>query len=704
MEKYLFFSKKVIVLSFLLFASITFAQQARPGTPIGGIVVKGGKNPGGNMLLSVGAGIQAPETGSGKFTYLKNGFALSTHLYVPVLELSSTETSSTSLGFNGGMQFLGMKNDYNPEISGFNISGQSAKPALNSGTENGTRQNVFIAEIGAQANFSFGKFTVSPVLNGGYFTMKESRYSTTQTSSVNGQTRTFEVNRENTPKTDGFVFIPKLRVSYFPGKVGFFIEGNYLAGPSVTTTKTIFKPNGTSNSEGFYSIDQMMTGKYETSETKNSFNAFGVNIGVSIPLGKSIREKGVRSSAAISSDDGNDNGPQSIIFGGNPPLVLLCYRLFDINRNEIPIDGFVNMYNVYAISLLPCGSANASAFVSAPPLTTEVGGQTIRVKLTAGSKKSLEGKFIKIDNDIDVSKDIAKMYQVETAFIKAGTYTFNEKNETLIDMDYGKSISEKGVKRNASLPSENKTTGTGGITKSGGAVSNSYAAGRLSMTPTTTKQTQGSSFGEKVAGGLQTGTGALAQGKNEKETNGTDSNMSSRPRNGTGPTRWWRHNNRDTNSCTGTGIYCFNRKFMDAITLANYTPEPDETLNEYSITLESNLIRINSITVKGSLSESTLKAFKDKKVELAGNYLSSEILEPLFKSIQVTVPQEGLYIKPEEQSYRVISIMDNNKPSDIILAVEKTNLMIDGKSYQVIITTSSGKSISEKGVSSTKSR
>jgi len=54
--------------------------------------------------------------------------------------------------------------------------------------------------------------------------------------------------------------------------------------------------------------------------------------------------------------------------------------------------------------------------------------------------------------------------------------------------------------------------------KPGGAVSSSYAAGRaiqtgdttrmpsrLSMTPTTTRQTQGSSFGEKVAGGLQSG-------------------------------------------------------------------------------------------------------------------------------------------------------------------------------------------------------
>ncbi|SDC98011.1 carboxypeptidase-like regulatory domain-containing protein [Niabella drilacis] len=38
--------------------------------------------------------------------------------------------------------------------------------------------------------------------------------------------------------------------------------------------------------------------------------------------------------------------------------------------------------------------------------------------------------------------------------------------------------------------------------KPGGAVSSSYAAGRLSMTPTTVKQTQGLNFGEKVAQGM----------------------------------------------------------------------------------------------------------------------------------------------------------------------------------------------------------
>ena len=39
------------IISFLTLAVVSFAAVAAPGTPIGGITVKGGKNPGGQMLV-----------------------------------------------------------------------------------------------------------------------------------------------------------------------------------------------------------------------------------------------------------------------------------------------------------------------------------------------------------------------------------------------------------------------------------------------------------------------------------------------------------------------------------------------------------------------------------------------------------------------------------------------------------------------------
>jgi len=46
--------QKMIFLSLLmaLFIHVASAQELRPGNPIGGLSIKGGKNPGGNLLLS----------------------------------------------------------------------------------------------------------------------------------------------------------------------------------------------------------------------------------------------------------------------------------------------------------------------------------------------------------------------------------------------------------------------------------------------------------------------------------------------------------------------------------------------------------------------------------------------------------------------------------------------------------------------------
>ena len=46
--------------SVMLLISVGIAASARPGTPIGGIIVKGGKNPGGQMLLSFSGGTTSP--------------------------------------------------------------------------------------------------------------------------------------------------------------------------------------------------------------------------------------------------------------------------------------------------------------------------------------------------------------------------------------------------------------------------------------------------------------------------------------------------------------------------------------------------------------------------------------------------------------------------------------------------------------------
>ncbi|RZL18696.1 MAG: hypothetical protein EOO96_26845 [Pedobacter sp.] len=172
----------------------------------------------------------------------------------------------------------------------------------------------------------------------------------------------------------------------------------------------------------------------------------------------------------------------------------------------------------------------------------------------------------------------------------------------------------------------------------------------------------------------------------------SSSDQARRTGNGTGPKRWWKHNNRETNSCTGSGIYCFNRKsFMDAAEIRNFTPEADEILTESSVSLNKDVIVIQSIGVKGSLSPNALSAFKAKKVAPMGNYMAMETLDLFLKQINLKSPKEGVTIKPEEQSYSVYDTTYEGKKVSIVEAIEKTKLLIDGKTYTLVIISTSGK-------------
>jgi len=185
---------------------------------------------------------------------------------------------------------------------------------------------------------------------------------------------------------------------------------------------------------------------------------------------------------------------------------------------------------------------------------------------------------------------------------------------------------------------------------------------------------------------------SLAYSCKKNDTIDTEENAAlSKPKNGTGPVRWWRHRNA-VNGCTGSGVYCIPRRLFTDAELTTYVPsEEDEVLTDFAISLEKNVIRINLTGIKGSLLASTIKAFGDKKIEPMGNYLSFDLLEPLFNSIKLRAPKEGITIKPEEQSYFVNETTFEGKKVSILEAYEKTNIEIDGKSYVLLIVTTSGK-------------
>ena len=277
------------IYSVMLLISIGIAasaqDQLRPGQPIGGIIVKGGRNPGGSMLLSFNGGITLPGSNLENSDILGNGWNVNGNLYVPFWYRETAGLFHTSIGMNVGFSYFQLKNVSQVGVtSGYNTLGQAALPFLERENDAATRAG-YLGEGGLQANFSFGKITFSPILNIGYLAFQGSESKISQETTLNDQNYTFDLFSQKNEALKSVVLIPKLRISYFLGRIGLFAEANYTSGGEIKNTTSKFKPNGNPVRENYYDLKQMLAGQNETTEKIHKFRAFGLNAGITIPLG-----------------------------------------------------------------------------------------------------------------------------------------------------------------------------------------------------------------------------------------------------------------------------------------------------------------------------------------------------------------------------------------------------------------------------------
>jgi len=67
---------------------------------------------------------------------------------------------------------------------------------------------------------------------------------------------------------------------------GFWVESNYLFGPSVTNTTAVFLPNGSVNQNNQYTVRQMDEGSFKQITHKNNFNNLGLQAGLAYIFSK----------------------------------------------------------------------------------------------------------------------------------------------------------------------------------------------------------------------------------------------------------------------------------------------------------------------------------------------------------------------------------------------------------------------------------
>ncbi len=239
--------------------------------------------------MVIGGGTSKPSNATKDKAFLSNTTAISIDASIPITK-RGWGPNGNWFGVNIGCTYnSGGKGGFGTTQNPYAITGQTSSMVDDRGGD--PIQAGFRMGAGPQANFNFGKFMVSPMVLGEYFSMTRKERSSVQTTQYNGQSYDFKLATLPQTKTSGFAVTPKLRLQYmFNNRFGLFADASYTLGPKVETQITKLIPNGAANQQGTYEIQALQNASYVKGETKTtSYNATGFNFGVVINLGKPIK-------------------------------------------------------------------------------------------------------------------------------------------------------------------------------------------------------------------------------------------------------------------------------------------------------------------------------------------------------------------------------------------------------------------------------
>lgn len=248
------------------------------------------------VVLSLGGGTSMPSSDGKDKAFLSNSTAINADLFLPLIRKGwdgggardHIKGHKMDFGLNvGGTYNYGGSGGFGTTPNPFAVTGQTSSMVSDRGTD--PIQATFRMGAGPQANFYFGKFIVSPMILGEYFSMTQKERSFVQTTQYNGQSYDFNLATLPETKISGFTVTPKLRLHYmFNDRFGLFADASYTMGPKIETTVSQLIPNGNpSPQNNSYNIQQLETGTMVKGETKSTaYSAMGFNFGVVIGLGR----------------------------------------------------------------------------------------------------------------------------------------------------------------------------------------------------------------------------------------------------------------------------------------------------------------------------------------------------------------------------------------------------------------------------------
>lgn len=418
--------KKSIITSFLLLTTVAITAQQ-------------------STVVSISGGFNSSSSGSKSKTYLGNGYNLQADLFIPFARKGWDGSVKGSGKFTwgaiaGGTYFIAK--NLLPEIAATQAAYKlySGDLSITNDQKRASLNNGFIASAGLQANILLGHLSLSPSLSGGYLSIKHNGFAQRSTA----DSKPIVLVELPETKHSGFTLIPQIRISYPVTRgLNIYTSTAFLMGPKITVAERILLPAGGFNDQHTYEPKQLSEGTMVEKPVKTTYQSLAINAGVSWNIaGSSRRLKGKVTKPG-------DNG--------------MLRTMLNTDSTKKPAGAASSSYAAgRAVQtdstknpLYEAGGHNGNNPVYNPAVSAKP-GNPIGGIIVKGGKNPGGSMMVITSNDKG---------EFELKGLQTGNYQFTL---TTPETTEGKSISEKGLKRNETAEAAKPGSPIGGIVVKGG--------------------------------------------------------------------------------------------------------------------------------------------------------------------------------------------------------------------------------------------
>ncbi|HEY6914628.1 MAG TPA: hypothetical protein VI413_08130, partial [Paludibacter sp.] len=249
-----------------------------------------------DIKLSLSRGVSTPVSQTADSLSFNPQNITKASVYVPLFRkgwdgVVKGREAAMSFGISLGGGLVSEQAPSTANFNAFGIAGETTASKLFVHSDETNKKQGYNLEVAPTLNFQLGDFELSPIIGFGYLKTVQHAYTIEQsiaTGAYPGYIKIF--NRPETTNS-GFMISPKFRISYAPGPIGLWVEGDYTAGPEMVSRTYRLVPAGRPGSDGLYKSDQLLAGTATESVHKSSYGSFGVSAGISVSLEKKKKGK-----------------------------------------------------------------------------------------------------------------------------------------------------------------------------------------------------------------------------------------------------------------------------------------------------------------------------------------------------------------------------------------------------------------------------